>query len=371
MMDQRYICVPAFKQYIRMAHSCGLDWPLYLQQAGIDRNSIDNNCNRIASGLLEKFLRQVIIESNDVCFGLHTANFLQCDTYGVLGYIAFNCNTLKEYWQYVTNYEKIVSDVGVSDLALSNGLACFRWQCQLSDALVKRHVTESVIASWYQYSKLIFSRNAHPVRVDFSHCEPADSSILDHYRQFFHCDVVFNQAHNGIWVDDKIVDLCLPQANKALLSTLLAHAREELDKVDSPASTTGQVKTLLRQMISEGTTSRELVARQMFISGRHLQRKLHNEGTSYNQLLKELRVEMAEYYLQSSSMSVDEISAKLGFFDTRSFYRSFKQWTGQTIGVYKKSVAARRHGKHFTHSHTNECTQTRIPTNTTLATPYR
>ncbi len=61
-----------------------------------------------------------------------------------------------------------------------------------------------------------------------------------------------------------------------------------------------------------------------------MQRRLSRETTSYQAVLSETRESLARHYLSSSSLPIDEISFLLGYEDTHSFYRAFKDWTGLT-----------------------------------------
>jgi AraC-like DNA-binding protein len=66
-----------------------------------------------------------------------------------------------------------------------------------------------------------------------------------------------------------------------------------------------------------------------------LQRKLGEEGTQYKDVLNELRLELALYFLKNTELSLESIAYELGYGEARSFYRSFKQWTGRTAGSYR------------------------------------
>ena len=68
-----------------------------------------------------------------------------------------------------------------------------------------------------------------------------------------------------------------------------------------------------------------------------IQRKLGDEGTSYKTVLNDLRKELALHYVKNTSLTLEEVAAKLGFSETRSFYRSFKQWTGTTASTYRQT----------------------------------
>ena len=66
-----------------------------------------------------------------------------------------------------------------------------------------------------------------------------------------------------------------------------------------------------------------------------MQRKLNAENTQYKSVLNDVRLELALYYLENTSLSLDQIAHELGYAEARSFYRSFKQWTGNTAGSYR------------------------------------
>jgi AraC-like DNA-binding protein len=48
-----------------------------------------------------------------------------------------------------------------------------------------------------------------------------------------------------------------------------------------------------------------------------------------------VRLELALHYLQSTQLSLDNIAYELGYTETRSFHRGFKQWTGRTAGSFR------------------------------------
>ncbi|MEM7443942.1 MAG: helix-turn-helix transcriptional regulator, partial [Pseudomonadota bacterium] len=73
-----------------------------------------------------------------------------------------------------------------------------------------------------------------------------------------------------------------------------------------------------------------VVAGRLAISARTLQRRLSEEGTSFQQELNGIREELARHYLTNSHYSSAEISFLLGYDDPNSFIRAFHAWTGQT-----------------------------------------
>lgn len=85
----------------------------------------------------------------------------------------------------------------------------------------------------------------------------------------------------------------------------------------------------------------QMVCAKLGVSSRPLQRRLQDEGSSFQQTLDALRNSLAHHYLQNSSMSGAEISFLLGFEDPNSFIRAFQGWTGTT----PQAVRGRREGQ--------------------------
>ena len=82
----------------------------------------------------------------------------------------------------------------------------------------------------------------------------------------------------------------------------------------------------------------EEMASNFAISPRTLQRRLREEGTSFQQLTDEVRKTQALAYLQDGSYLAKEISYLLGYNELSAFTRAFKRWTGQTPAAYQKDI---------------------------------
>lgn len=79
------------------------------------------------------------------------------------------------------------------------------------------------------------------------------------------------------------------------------------------------------------------VARQLCVSPSTLRRKLRAEGTSYQQLLDQVRRYRCEKTLARRWLPGKCLADELGFSQPNSFYRAFGRWTGMTYTQYKRS----------------------------------
>lgn len=340
-MANRQHPVSSLRRYLRMAQHYDIDCRQVLAQAGIDSDILDSPPGRlsanssITSQQMEQFLRILIDASGDPLFGLHTARLVQPDTFDILGYIALNSQTLREALSLFPLYENSLIGMGKTTVAHEGGLVRIGWECYSTNSVIRHQMTDNVLASWVAYTHDVICLDSKPVKITFTHAAPEKPEHLAVYQQVFDCDVLFGQPYNASWITEQQLDLPLPQANSELLQTLLDHAAQRAQSVAQSVSITQQVKSLIRLLLSESIPSREKVAAQLNMSGRTMQRHLASEQTNYKDLLKEVRLEMATHLLQNTGLSIDEIATRLGFAETRSFHRSFKQWTGSTVSAFR------------------------------------
>ena len=66
------------------------------------------------------------------------------------------------------------------------------------------------------------------------------------------------------------------------------------------------------------------------MSPRTLQRRLKDEGQTFQSLVNGIREELALNYLKTSDISRAKISFLLGFENPNSFFMAFHAWTGET-----------------------------------------
>ncbi|MDV7145984.1 AraC family transcriptional regulator ligand-binding domain-containing protein [Tropicimonas sp. TH_r6] len=93
---------------------------------------------------------------------------------------------------------------------------------------------------------------------------------------------------------------------------------------------TERVRNALLEALPSGHSTVDDVCKRLHLSKRTLQRKLKDEGRTFQEVLDETRSDLSHHYLKQPGLSVVEISYLVGFQDPGSFYRAFQGWTGQT-----------------------------------------
>ena len=121
-----------------------------------------------------------------------------------------------------------------------------------------------------------------------------------------------------------------------MLTPALAAALGELE---ARSSIREQVKRVLKRCLASGRPELSDVARDLGMSERTLQRRITGEGTSFRDLLAEARQELWRRLLSDHAAGIDEVACLLGYQDTSSFYRAFKDWEGVTPNRWREMNA--------------------------------
>lgn len=98
------------------------------------------------------------------------------------------------------------------------------------------------------------------------------------------------------------------------------------------------VRHLLRSRIGVDC-SIDVMAQHFFISSRTFTRRLAQENTNYRQLQDEIRMELAQCYLNTEGMRVSEVAQRLGYRNASNFIKAFKRWTGMTPHRFRTELS--------------------------------
>lgn len=124
--------------------------------------------------------------------------------------------------------------------------------------------------------------------------------------------------------------------NAPMLEALVPYLRGQLaQEVDGVL---GRVRAVLLTRIRGQRVTVRSVGKELGMSTRALQRALSEAGTSFRDVLDDVRNQQALRYLSASTYSDGEITFLLGFENPRSFYRAFRAWNKMSPGEYREAA---------------------------------
>lgn len=220
----------------------------------------------------------------------------------------------------------MVLDIHQSDSETALTISCYGHQGQLPSSL---SLTELVFFT--QLSRLATRELIRPIEITL----PELPQNIEDYEAYFGCKM---KVGNKVSMRFNAEDANRPfmTQNAAMWDFFEAKLNQKLADLDSAANTVDRVRAVLLEALPSGESSIEYVAEKLAMSKRTLQRKLTAEAETYQSVLQSVRAELADHYLEKSSMSLGEISFLLGFNESNSFIRAYSSWKGISPGNYRE-----------------------------------
>lgn len=261
-------------------------------------------------------------QCEDEIFGLRAGLSISIGDLDVVGFLLSSSKTFGRSIEDMIKHHSIVSETAHFSFTSSNNDCSFNYIPHYERA--RRHRVEASIASTIKFAKWLTGGKFTPLSVSFSHSPPAASCVSE-AEKLLGCEITYNERVDATHFDRKQLLLPIKNNNALVHERMLVLANEVMEKLPS-SSFSKSVSGLVRQYPSYNKNE---IAKKLFISGRHLNRKLAVEGMSFKQIQNEIRLQLATSWLKSN-VHVREIVERFSFCDERSFSKAFKRWSGET-----------------------------------------
>lgn len=260
--------------------------------------------------------------------GLRLGAALQVGHLDMVGALLMSCESFGEALEDLLEYYPIVGEGSTFELQRDAERVFLAYTPGYGVRVESR--VEAVLASLLHLSRWITGERVEPLALCFQH--PAQAEVAE-YIALLNCPLSFAVEHSGLIFKSSDLAVPLIQANAPMRTHLRSMADTLLERLGTQ-SLTVRVQQLLR---SQPRWGKERVAEQLQLSGRHLNRKLLEEGTSFKLLREQLLYQMAEQLLAESCRQA-EIAERLGFSDESAFAKAFRRWSGMTPGQFRQGL---------------------------------
>lgn len=198
-----------------------------------------------------------------------------------------------------------------------------------------RHNDECAMAEITIGLRSLLGKPISPRIVRFRHAAPADRREHD---ALFACPLVFFSPHTELELDDEVLDAPLAHANEAYCTIFEEQVERTLASLPPHEGARDAVRTIAKAALAAGTCSISQTAKALRMSVRTMQRRLREEGTTFEKLIDGLRKEMAHAYLDQN-IGIQEIAILLGYADVTAFHHAFKRWTGTSPNEFRRRAS--------------------------------
>lgn len=249
---------------------------------------------------------------------------------GPLIYLAQSAPTLVEAIASLSKHLTLLSDSDVLNVEYQGDQVVVTAMPQHDVADHHRHIEDCGTFFFVSLCKHLAGDDLTPHEVRMRYPDPPEPS---RHHVFFGCPVIFGHPHNQTVLRREDIEIKLRTSDAALHATLAGHCEKLAREKDTyEPEFVHRVKMVIEERLPNGSTSVADVATEIGISVRSLQRRLDQEGASFQALRDDVRSELANRYLSGQHMSISQIAHQLGYSGEAAFHAAFKRLTGQTPG---------------------------------------
>ena len=275
--------------------------------------------------------------SHDPLFGLHFGESMQVAALGVVGELIRHSRTIGEALTHAASFTHLITDL--FDMEVTRFGRVFVVQFipdmanQADSPLVFRQIMDFFMAfTLHEVDGLVLKRMT-PTLVEI----PFDGTSQQEYERVFRCSAIRQASDFRITFDSQYWEEPILTADYELQAVFLRKVSVLSNAFRQTRAVSERITTYLLANAYLGMPTLEAVAANLSVSSRSLQRKLQEEGVTYQQLADTTRKSLALHYLSSGQYPVKEVSHILGYNELSAFNRAFRRWTGTTPVSYQKS----------------------------------
>ncbi|MFE3256677.1 AraC family transcriptional regulator [Nocardia sp. NPDC059091] len=325
---------------VGFAREHGVPAARMLQGSGLNEKQLANPDEQIDAHTELAVIRNLVRELGArPDLGLEVGRRYRITTFGIFGFACVSSPTLGEAISLALRYLELSFTFCIPAARWRPGEFMARIHDERVPADVRRFLVERDVTAMFQMLSDLMGHRVELLRADFDFEPPPDLRL---YTEIYGLTPNFEAEHNVFTMDPAILEQPLPQANEHTWAMCLAQCTELVSRRRARTGIAAEVRELLVPRggldgfaVPPGIDS---VARDLNMSTRTLRRHLDAAGTSYRQLLDEVRRALAEEMLTATPLSVSDVAIRLGYAEASTFIHAFKRWTGTTPSAYRRGA---------------------------------
>ena len=312
------------------AEDLGIPIARELRSFGLGAEILEGFEGYISQTQLLNFIEYLADEYSCPHFGLLLAKHRPALGFGVLNQVIKTAPNLRAALEVGHKY-------------LSTMTQATSWSLQVDGAVVRvvridlhpipgrmQQMQMTSLGQYYRLLKALQGPDWSPEAVYFTQPQPAE---LQQFKRFFGAPVYFSQPFNGFQLRQADLTRSLETYDAELHALMCAHVENMGNRLED--SLPEQVTRLICQSLDTGRSSLVIIAQQMGLHPKALQRALADEGTTFKALLQRARLSTAEHFLLNSSIELTELAQLLGYSSLAAFSRGFSEATGLSPSVWR------------------------------------
>src|SRR5438046_7139600 len=289
-----------------------------LRQAGLPMALFNQEKILVSTEQFFALYRGIADASHDPAVGLKLGTEERVERYDPIKIAALSARSFRDAVERLSRYKQLTCPEEIRVVERGN-------ECAVQFVWLLAHEQEPPLLVDVCFAWIVgighrgTGRPLNAKRVQFQRA-PAHREM---YESHFRCPVKFKATQNALIFSKSDIELHVVTYNADLLATVAPQLEAELTEQLAEKTFTEQAKGILKQLLAGQRPGIQDLARELHLSTRTLQRRLTEQGITFQRLLDEARHELASYYLLHSSREFNETTYLSLYAYAQLFFRAF------------------------------------------------
>jgi AraC-like DNA-binding protein len=312
----------------------GVDPEPLFESVGFDLDRFDDPELRVPYLAASRLIARCTEATGCEHFGLLVGQRAGPSTLGVAGFMLRVAPDVRTALRDLVRHLDLHDEGGVPFVETQGEVSLLGYAIHQRGAQAAAQIYDLSIAIACNIMRTLCGKAWRASQVMLSRRKPRD---IAPYQRFFQGPLRFDAEQSAVAFSSRWLDQPLASADPLLYR----HLEDEASALRrrSNGKLVHGLRQLLRKTLVTQKLSIALVARQLGMHERTLNRRLQAEGTTFQRELEAVRYTAAQELLTETEMTLAQVAAALEYADTSAFSRAFKRWAGTTPAQWRARAA--------------------------------
>jgi AraC-like DNA-binding protein len=336
-VERQVVPVVYVAELVELMGEEGIDPREVLRGTGLSRASLGDRDAFITAEQQLRVYENARGLSRKPGLGLRLGARLRVGHHGVLGHALLCSESVRQALKILVRYTPVRGAFLGFRLRVQGRVATLSAFEAIPLGRVHETAVEEMLGMWAQKGTWRANPIPKPIEIRIDYPAPAHRAM---YERLYECPLRFGADAVEWRFPAKLLDAPLELSNAEMVRICEERCEVILNRLGAAGGFVDRVRT---ELLAEPhrLLDLEAVARAIHVSPRTLRRKLKEEGSSFREILTQVRKNLALDYLERSNLSLEEIATLLGYGDAANFNRAFGSWIGDTPGRYRTRRVSR------------------------------
>ena len=308
----------------------GIQPEAVLSQLGLPPELFDDPDNLLGNEARGRLIELSAEMTDCPHFGFLLGQKVGLHSLGLIGLLAKSSPDVASVLRKLTNLFFLHARGAIVGLESDSKVAVLSYRSYEYNVTGTEQIGAGAVSAMFNFLREACGPSWLPIEAWFAQRQPQDPKP---YKEFLRTRLRFNAEQYALVFDADWLRQPVPSADPNMLN-VLRHETRRLT-ADYHDDLPEQVRQILSRSILAGHCKAGDIAVLFDMHPRTLDRHLKRFDINFEEILMQVRFEMARQLLKDTELNVGDIGIALGYSRASAFVRAFRQWSGTTPGNWR------------------------------------